>query len=75
MKPIKREEVPKVVQALRQVQSAKVLYKILLRLKVLFVILSLQSILISLDLDNRGCVRLARVHAIAWLQCHAHDLG
>uniref|UniRef100_D8QG04 Histone-lysine N-methyltransferase, H3 lysine-36 specific n=1 Tax=Schizophyllum commune (strain H4-8 / FGSC 9210) TaxID=578458 RepID=D8QG04_SCHCM len=33
MKPIKREEVPKVVQALRQVQSAKVLYKILLRLK------------------------------------------
>ncbi|KAL1701032.1 hypothetical protein EV121DRAFT_282934 [Schizophyllum commune] len=33
MKPIKREEVPKVVQALRQVQSAKVLYKILMRLK------------------------------------------
>ena len=36
MKPIKREEVPKVVQALRQVQSAKVLYKILMRLKVRF---------------------------------------
>ncbi|KAL1745307.1 hypothetical protein HDZ31DRAFT_36672 [Schizophyllum fasciatum] len=33
MRPIKREEVPKVVQALRQVQSAKVLYKLLTRLK------------------------------------------
>jgi hypothetical protein len=69
MKPIIEKDVPKVVQAIRQTQSRKVLYKLLTRIKVR-VLLPFCVRRLSTRLDNKRSGGSQTNYALAWIQSH-----
>ena len=78
LKPLVEKDVPKVVQAMRQTQSRKVLLKLLTRVKVRHSPTFLQSFAHQLSLlsaDHHGSVCIAPDHAVAWFQCHDQRSG
>ena len=68
MKPITEKEVPKVVQAIRQTTSKKVLSKLLTRIKVQFTRFVVMLRLSTLLPDHRRSGGFATNYALAWLQ-------
>lgn len=75
MKPIVEKDVPKVVQAIRQTQSRKVLYKLLTRIKVLYLSSTSFVSLMVASVDNRGSSSAATDHAFAWIHAHEKCFG
>jgi hypothetical protein len=76
LKPLALKEVPKVIQAMRQTQSRKVLVKLLTRIKVsLFRLVSCGFCLTVLPIDVGGPVCSSSDDAITRFQSHDEHHG
>ena len=76
LKPLALKEVPKVIQAMRQTQSRKVLVKLLTRIKVsLFRLACCGFRLTVLPIDVGGPVRSSADDAITRVQSHDEHHG
>ena len=68
LKPLQEKDVPKMVQAMRQTTSRKVLYKLLMRVRVNQIPHPHKTVLIGSLLDYRRSIPSPTVNAFAWIQ-------